>query len=163
MELVVSAACARAGAPSAADRATTAPRSKPAKTSPRVTRTHMPIRNAPFTPRGRPQWRISAPCLSSRAIEFRLLFWPFSVPHVDHPHGRPVVPRFRALGCSQMNDVIKSCKYHQHDDDRQPDTETDFLGAFGKRPAANRLDRVEQKVTAIEERDRKQVEKTDRD
>ena len=62
-----------------------------------------------------------------------------------------------------MNDVIKSCKYHQHDDDREPDTETDFLGTFGKRLAADSLDPIEQKVTAIEERDRKQVEKTNRD
>ena len=62
-----------------------------------------------------------------------------------------------------MNDVIESCKYHQHDDDREPDTKTDLLGTFRKRSAPNSLDPIEQKVTAIQERDRKQIEQTDRD
>ena len=29
-----------------------------------------------------------------------------------------------------MNDVIESCKYHQHDDDREPNAQPDLLGAF---------------------------------
>ena len=49
-----------------------------------------------------------------------------------------------------MNDVIESCKYHQHDDDREPDAKTDLLSAFRKRLAAYSLDRIEQKVTAIQ-------------
>ena len=70
-------------------------------------------------------------------------------------------PSFEPLGGSQMYDVIERCKYHQHDDDREPDPKTDLLGAFRKRPPAHRLDPIEQKVTAIQERDRKQVEETD--
>ena len=62
-----------------------------------------------------------------------------------------------------MNDVIESCKYHQHDDDRETDAKSDLLRALGKRTAAKCLDRIEQKVTAIEQRDRKQVEEPDRD
>ena len=38
-----------------------------------------------------------------------------------------------------------------------------LLGAIRERPAAQRLDRVEQKVTAIEQRDREQVQQPDRD
>jgi hypothetical protein len=111
----------------------------------------MPIRNAPFTPRGRPQWRITAPRLSLRAIVFCLLASTFSSPpHGDQPHRRTAVPRFRALGSRQMNDVIESRKYHQHHDDREPDAKTDLLGAFRKRSAAYGLDCVEQKVTAIQ-------------
>ena len=62
-----------------------------------------------------------------------------------------------------MQNVIKCCKNHQHDDDRQADPEPDLLGPFGQRPAADRLDSIEQKVTAIEQRDREQVQKPDRD
>ena len=37
------------------------------------------------------------------------------------------------------------------------------MRALGQRPAANRLDSIEQKVTAIEQRDREQVQQADRD
>src|SRR5580704_1175237 len=60
-----------------------------------------------------------------------------------------------------MNDVIESCKYHQHYDDRETDTKTDLLGPFGQRAAAHRFDRIEQKVTAIEQGNRKQIEQPD--
>src|SRR6516162_1890549 len=153
MELAVRTACAWAGAPSAADKAKI-PRSKPATTSPRFTRTHLSMRKAPLTPRSRPQWRVSAPRFSLRAIEFCLPVLPFSLPHFIQPRRpsqrRSAVPHFRDLGCRQMNDVVESCKYHQHDNDRETDAETDFLGAFRKRSAAYGLDRIEQKVTAIE-------------
>ena len=59
--------------------------------------------------------------------------------------------------------VIKGCENHQHQDDRQPNPESDFLRLFGQRPASHRLNTIEQKVTAIEQRDRKQVQKADRD
>ena len=62
-----------------------------------------------------------------------------------------------------MEDVIKGCKNHQHQDDREPNPEAEFLGALGQRPSANRLNDIEQKVAAIEQRDRKQVQKPDRD
>src|SRR5262252_3432107 len=163
IELAVRTACARAGAPSAADKARIPPRSKPATTSPRFTRTHMSMRKAPLTPRGRPQWRVSAPRFSLRAIEFRLLVSPFLLPPRRPSPPPSCCAQFRGLGSRQMNDVIESCKYHQHDDDREPDAKTDLLGTFRKRPAAYGLDCVEQKVTAIQERDRKQVEEADRD
>ena len=61
-----------------------------------------------------------------------------------------------------MNDVIESCKYHQHQDDRETDAEAHFLGLFRERPSADALDDIEQKVTAIEQRDREEVQKPDR-
>ncbi len=53
-----------------------------------------------------------------------------------------------------MNDVIESCKYHQHDDNRETNPKPYFLRPFRERTAPHRLDRIEQKVTAIEQRDR---------
>jgi hypothetical protein len=38
-----------------------------------------------------------------------------------------------------MNDVIESCKYHQHQDDREPDAEAHFLGATSCRIPGTRL------------------------
>src|SRR5271169_1362229 len=61
-------------------------------------------------------------------------------------------PKRPPLGHRQMNDVIESCKYHQHQNDRDTNAKTDFLGLFGQRPPPNALDQVEQKVTAIEKR-----------
>src|SRR5262249_41268350 len=125
MELAVRAVCARAGAPKATDRARIPPRSKPAPTSPRLTRTHMPMHKRPLPLVAAPQWRISAPRFSLRAIESCLLVLSF-FPRGDHPHRRPSVPRSRVLGSRQVNDVIESRKYHQHDDDREPDAKTDL-------------------------------------
>ena len=62
-----------------------------------------------------------------------------------------------------MQDVIKGCKNHQHHDDRQPNPEPNFLRPLGQRPAANRFDSIEQKVTAIEKWDGEQVQQADRD
>src|SRR5690242_9632803 len=73
------------------------------------------------------------------------------------------VARQQRSGGGQPENVIKGCKNHQHHDDRQPDPEPDFLGPLRQRPAANRLDRVEQKVTAIEQRYREQVQEANRD
>ncbi len=58
-----------------------------------------------------------------------------------------------------MENVIKGCKNHQHDDDCQANPEPDLLRPLGQRPAADCFDSIEQKVTAIEERDREQVQK----
>jgi hypothetical protein len=49
-----------------------------------------------------------------------------------------------------VNDVIESCKYHQHDNDRETNTEANFLSPIRQRPAARRFDRIEQKVAPIE-------------
>ena len=45
----------------------------------------------------------------------------------------------------------------------RPIRKPDFLSLFRERPAADRLDQIEQKVAAIEKRDREQVQKPDRD
>ena len=62
-----------------------------------------------------------------------------------------------------MQDVVIGRKHHQHQHQTQPDSEPHFLGSLRQRPAANRLDRVEQKVTAVEQRHRKQVQQANRD
>jgi len=62
------------------------------------------------------------------------------------------------LGSRQVNYVIESCKYHQHQDNRETDPKTLPPEPFGERAAAQRLNGIEQKVTAIEQWDRKQVQ-----
>src|SRR5271169_3204652 len=133
------------------------PRSKPATTSPRFTRTHMSMRNAPLYPRGRPQWRVTAKNLPQCALLSFQISLDVSVTStipvtLSPPHlGPRIDPRIRLpLGRRQMNDVIESCKYHQHDDDRETDPKPYFLGPFRERTAAQSLDSVEQKVTAVE-------------
>jgi hypothetical protein len=61
-----------------------------------------------------------------------------------------------------MNDVIESCKYHQHDDDRETDAKPNLLRSFRERTASHCFDRIEQKMTAIEQRDREQIQQPDR-
>jgi hypothetical protein len=62
-----------------------------------------------------------------------------------------------------MQNVIKGCENHQQDDHGKADPEADLLAALGQRPAADRLDDVEQKVSAIEQRDGEEIEQADRD
>src|SRR5262249_46023338 len=62
----------------------------------------------------------------------------------------------------EAQDVVESGVGHQHQDDGEADAEAQFLGAFGQRPAADGLDPVEQKVTAIEQRDGEQIQQPDR-
>src|SRR3569833_655677 len=66
------------------------------------------------------------------------------------------------LRSGEVENVIKGCKNHQHDDDRQPNPEADFLGALGQRPAAGGLDSIEQKVTPIEQGEREEAQEPDR-
>src|SRR5262249_55993223 len=115
MEFAVRAVCARAGAPKATDRARIPPRSKPATTSPRLTRTHMPMHKRPLPLVAAPQWRISAPRLSLRAIESCLLVLSFSFPRGDHPHRRPSVPLSPVLASRHLNDLIQIPQYPHHD------------------------------------------------
>ena len=61
-----------------------------------------------------------------------------------------------------MNYVVESCKYHQHNNNREADAKADFLSAFRQWTPARRLDRVEQKVTSVEQRNREQIEEADR-
>jgi len=56
-----------------------------------------------------------------------------------------------------VEDVIKGCKNHQHEDDCEAYPKAKLLGALRQRSAANRLYGVEQKVTSIEQWYREQV------
>src|SRR5215831_9917200 len=62
-----------------------------------------------------------------------------------------------------MQNVIHSGKNHQHYDDCKADPEPNLLSTFRQRSPAYRLDRVEQKVSPIEQRHRKQVQQADGD
>ena len=62
-----------------------------------------------------------------------------------------------------MQDVVIGGKHHQHQHQTQPDAKPHLLGPIRQRPAPNGLNRIEQKMTAIEQRHRKQVQQTDRD
>ena len=109
----------------------------------------MPQR-APISRRGRPRWRVPPISLFDfRQCAIRLdLSVTSTIPMLQLPNAlsRPS-PR---LGRPQVNDVIESGKYHQHYDNRETDSKPDLLGALRQRPAAHGLDRIEQKVTAIE-------------
>ena len=60
-----------------------------------------------------------------------------------------------------MQDVVVSREQHQHQHKRQSDTETKLLRTLRQRLSANRLHRIEQKVSAIQKRHRKQVQQAD--
>src|SRR5262245_28132779 len=62
----------------------------------------------------------------------------------------------------EAEDVVEGGIGHQHQDDGETDAEAEFLGAFRQRPAADGLDSIEQKVSAIEQRNRKQIQQPDR-
>jgi len=61
-----------------------------------------------------------------------------------------------------MNNVIERCIYHQHQHHREADAKAHFLRPFRQRAPANTLDQIEQKVSAIEERNGKQIQQADR-
>src|SRR5271156_4740249 len=139
-------------------------RSMPATTSPRLTRTHIFMRYAPLFPTWPPPTGGS-----SQSPQLT----PQSRDKLSHPEigagarpgprvPQPLPQNGCPLGRRQMNDVIKSCKYHQHKNNRETDAKTHFLRPFRQRTPANALDNIEQKVTAIEQRDREQVKKPDR-
>src|SRR5579871_192049 len=54
----------------------------------------------------------------------------------------------------QVQDVVIGRKHHQHQHKTETDSEPHLLGAFGEWTTANSLHRIEQKVTAIEQRHR---------
>src|SRR5436190_12557577 len=60
-------------------------------------------------------------------------------------------------------DVVISRENHQHEHKGQTEAESHLLCPLGQRPPAQRLERIEQKMTAIEQGDRKQIQQTDRD
>src|SRR6516165_10439614 len=61
-----------------------------------------------------------------------------------------------------MDDIVESRKYHEHQNDRETDARPHLLSPFRQRTPPCRLDGIEQKVSAIEKGNRKQVQKTDR-
>ena len=63
---------------------------------------------------------------------------------------------------AKVNEVIPSGEKHQHRHQRKADPEADFLGFFAQRTAANSLNGIEKQVAAIEQRNGKKVNQTDR-
>ena len=53
-----------------------------------------------------------------------------------------------------MQDVVISRKHHQHQHQTETDSEPHFLRPIRQRTPADSLHRIEQKVTAIEQRHR---------
>src|SRR5580704_5341920 len=145
------------------------PRSKPARTSPRLTRTHISMRYAPLPLIAAPSGGLLA-SISLTFIRLKILILRVFLPRPDPLHNSPppispprVPPTQATSRGRQVNYVVESCKYHQHQDDCEADPKPDLLGAFRQRPAAQGFDQIEQKVTAIEQRYREQVQKPDRD
>src|SRR5665647_3991559 len=132
--------------------------------NPRTNRTQSPMRNAPLLTLRPPRSRFR----QTAGLAFVWLctaFWPHCKRNCQPKFPFPLkkLPEGNGLGGGKVNDVIKGCKNHQHDDDCQPNPEPDLLGPLRQRLAAGSLDSIEQKVAAIEQRDRKQVEQPDRD
>ena len=61
-----------------------------------------------------------------------------------------------------MQDVVVGGKHHQHQHQTEPDSEPHFLRPVRQRAPARGFNRIEQKMTAIEQRDREQVQQPDR-
>src|SRR4051812_32707680 len=53
-----------------------------------------------------------------------------------------------------VHNVVEGRKDHQHYNDGEADPKAIFLGAVRQRATANSLDRIEQKVSAVEQRHR---------
>ncbi len=62
-----------------------------------------------------------------------------------------------------MQDIVVGREDHQHQHQSQPDPESKLLRPLRQRLPADRFHGIEQKVSTIEKRDRKQVEKTNGD
>src|SRR5712691_6137235 len=92
----------------------------------------------------------------------RITFWLQGVAGLPRPIMTGICERDR-LPAEHPPNVIIGREQHQHEHDRKADAEPDLLGAIGQRPATSRLEAVEQKMTAVEQRDREQVEQADRD
>src|SRR6266550_2180721 len=68
---------------------------------------------------------------------------------------QPLQPR-------HLMEVVIEGKHHQHQHQNQPDPEPVFLGLFRQRTPPQHLGRVEQKVAAIEQGHREQIQQPDR-
>ena len=85
---------------------------------------------------------------------------PIAVQFHFHSKTLPIghVIKKAASRCRQMQDVVIGGKHHQHQHQTQPDPEPHLLRPVRQGAPAHGLDRIEQKVTAIEQRHRKQVQ-----
>ena len=61
-----------------------------------------------------------------------------------------------------MQDVVIGGKHHQHEHQTQPYPEPHLLRPIRQRTSPDEFDRVEQKMTTVEQRHRKQVQQPDR-
>src|SRR5262249_7127885 len=141
------------------------PKRKQAKLSPRYARTHIFMRNEPLSPTVAPP---PGPKFQPRRL------YKFSPPVQPQPPADRAFPskRCRKVTISRPNpvkngkqpwNVVVGRKNQQHQDDGEADAETDFLGPLRQGPPPQPLEPVEQKVTAIEQRNREQVQEPDRD
>src|SRR5215470_11100719 len=167
MELTVWAKAGRAVSERTPAPSKIPPRSRQAMPSPRINGLvsfipHAALYRPLWAPSnaGHPRERSSqspeaAPCtgfLPSRNLDF---------PHLLPP-SRNVRRPLRGRPRNNAQDVVVGREDHQHHHDREPDPESHLLGALRQRLSPDRLDCVEQEVTAIEQRHRKQVEQADR-
>src|SRR5215469_10199784 len=142
------------------------PKRRQAKLSPRYARTHIFMRNEPSSPTDAlPQGPHSQP---------RRLYKLFSPRFNRSPPADHAFPSKRCMKVTisrpnpvkngeQPRNVVVGGENQQHQHDRKTDAEPDFLGALRERPPAQPLEAVEQKVAAIEQRDREQVQQPNRD
>src|SRR6266852_4565302 len=143
------------------------PRSRQATPSPRINRLVSFIPHAPFVvPFGHPQHSGThekgrrnpqkpplVQAFSRRATKTFPTCFPPSRTFAGPLRGRPR---------NYAQDVVVGGEDHQHHDDCEPDPEPHLLRALRQRLSPDHLDSVEQKMTAIEQRHRKQVEQADR-
>src|SRR5438552_5199244 len=138
----------------------TPPRTTPAKVSPRNARHHSFMRNVPYFPSCRPFGPDGRNRLDACTRFFRQCnIDPRSIILFCQGVARP--QRSRPDPMEYPRNVVVGRENQQHQDDCKPDPELDLLGPLGKRPASHRLECVEQKVTPIEQRNRKQIEQPD--
>ena len=60
-------------------------------------------------------------------------------------------------------EIVAGHEKHERDDCDKADPEADFLNLLAKRPPAQRLEREEQKVPAIQDRNREQIDQPNAD
>src|SRR3989442_5314750 len=132
-------------------------RTKPRKASPRKNCAPRVIRNAPFFPFLPPQRDRRNP-KDPASTGFQLTCKPAPSRSFAFLQQRC---RWTTSRCGPVQNVIVGCKDHQHDNYREPDPEANFLRPFRQRSASNRFNCIEQKVAAIEQRNRQQVNQTD--
>src|SRR5262249_49747626 len=82
--------------------------------------------------------------------------------HTSFPPKAELSTPLRGGPRNDAQDVVVGREDHQHHDDCEPDPESHLLGTLRQRFSPDRFDSIEQQVTAIEQRHRKQIEQADR-